>query len=69
MNSRAEDAATKILLLFESGGRYPLPPEKFAEVREDIRGILGRAMETTAEKKARKWNDFQRVKAERQAAQ
>jgi len=43
MNNRAEDAATKILLLFESGGRYPLPPEKFAEVREDVRSILALA--------------------------
>jgi hypothetical protein len=67
MNHRAEDTATKILLLFESGGRYPLPPEKFAEVREHVRGILGRAMESAGEKKARKWNDWQRVKAERRA--
>jgi hypothetical protein len=65
MNARAEDAAIKILLAFEPGGIAPLEPEKFAEVREHVRGIIGRAMESTGEKKARKWNDFQRVKAER----
>jgi hypothetical protein len=67
MNSRAEDAATKILLAFESGGIVPLEPEKFSEVREHVRGILGRAMESAGEKKARKWTDWQRVKAERRA--
>jgi hypothetical protein len=66
MNRKAEDAATKILLAFESGGIAPLEPEKFSEVREHVRCILGRAMESAGEKKARKWNDFQRVKAERQ---
>jgi hypothetical protein len=69
MNHRAEDAANKILLAFESGGIAPLEPGKFALVREHVRSILNRAMETPKEKQARKWNDFQRVKAERQAAQ
>ena len=67
MNHRAEDAATKILLAFESGGIAPLPAEKFSQVREHVRSILGRAMESAGEKKNRKWNDWQRVKNERQA--
>lgn len=67
MNHRAEDAATKILLLFESGGVAPLPAEKFREVREHVRSILGRAMESPKEKRARKWHDWQRVKNERRA--
>jgi len=56
MNSKAkaEDAATKILLAFESGGIAPLEPEKFAQVREHVRSILGRAMESQMEKKGRK---------------
>jgi hypothetical protein len=41
----AEDAANKIPLAFDSGGIWPLPPEKFAQVREHVRSILGRAME------------------------
>ncbi|PYT49502.1 MAG: hypothetical protein DMG44_10580 [Acidobacteria bacterium] len=64
MNSRAEDTATKILLLLEPGGIAPLEPERFAQVREHVRSILGRAMETTQEKRNRKWRDFQRVKKE-----
>jgi hypothetical protein len=67
MNYKAEDTAIKILLAFESGGIAPLEPEKFAQVREHVRNILGRAMESAGEKKARKWNDWQRVKAERRA--
>jgi hypothetical protein len=67
MNARAEDTATKILLAFEPGGIAPLEPGKFAAVREHVRSILGRAMESMGEKKARKWNDWQRVKNERQA--
>ncbi len=69
MNSSAEDAAIKILLAFESGGIAPLEPEKFAQVREHVRSILGRAMESAGEKKARKWNDWQRVKNERRVSQ
>jgi hypothetical protein len=68
MNSKSESAATKILLAFESGGIVPLESAKFAEIREHVRSILGRAMETPGEKKSRKWQDWQRVKAERQAA-
>ena len=64
MNGRAEDAATKILLAFESGGIAPLEPGKFAQVRDYVRSILGRAMETEGEKKARKWAGFQRTKSE-----
>jgi hypothetical protein len=64
VNHRAEDAAAKILLAFDSGGIWPLPPEKFAAVREHVRSILGRAMESPKEKRARKWNDWQRVKKE-----
>jgi hypothetical protein len=66
MNNRAEDTATKILLLFESGGVAPLEPEKFAQVREHVRSILARAMENKDEKKRRKWTGFQRAMAERQ---
>jgi hypothetical protein len=66
MNYRAEDAANKILLAFDSGGIWPLPPEKFAGVREHVRSILGRAMEDRTEKKRRKWAGFQRAKTERQ---
>jgi hypothetical protein len=64
MNGKAEAAATKILLLFECEGIAPLEPAKFALVREHVRSILGRAMESPAEKKTRKWNDWQRVKKE-----
>jgi predicted signal transduction protein with EAL and GGDEF domain len=64
MNHRAENVASKILLAFDTGGIWPLPPEKFAAVREHVRSILGRAMESKAEKKARKWNDWQRVRKE-----
>ena len=66
MNHRAEDAATKILLAFESGGIAPLESGKFALVPEHVRSILVRPMENAGEKKKRKWTDFQRVKAERQ---
>ena len=65
INRKAEDTANKILLAFDSGGIWPLPPEKFAQVREHVRSILGRAMEDKAEKKRRKWASFQRAMAER----
>jgi hypothetical protein len=61
MNSRAEDAATKILLAFESGGIAPLEPEKFSQVREHVRSILNRAMENKQEKRKRKWASFERA--------
>jgi len=64
MNGRAEDAAVKILLAFEPGGIAPLESKKFAKVREHVRSILGRAMESAGEKKSRKWRDWQRVKKE-----
>ena len=67
MNAKAEETATKILLAFDSGGIWPLPPEKFAAVREHVCSILGRAMENKAEKKHRKWAGFQRARNERQA--
>jgi len=67
MSKKAEESARKIMLLFESGGIAPLESEKFAEVREHVCSILSRAMESAGEKKARKWNDWQRVKAERRA--
>jgi len=66
MNAKAEDAANKILLAFDSGGIWPLPPEKFALVREHVRSILGRAMESKQEKRNRKWAGFQRAMSERQ---
>ncbi len=66
MNRRAEDAANKILLAFAPGGIWPLPPEKYAEVREHVRSILGRAIENTREKKKRKWAGFRRAGVERQ---
>jgi hypothetical protein len=64
MNHRAEDAANKILLAFDTGGIWPLPPEKLDAVREHVRSILGRAMESPKEKRARKWKGWQRVKKE-----
>ena len=64
MNSKAEDAATKILLAFEWGGICPLEPEKFVKVQEHVRSILGRAMETEEEKKVRKYAGFQRAMKE-----
>lgn len=69
MNSKAEDAATKILLAFEWGGICPLEPEKFAKVRDHVRSILGRAMETKGEHEARRWANFQRVMNERSKGQ
>ena len=70
MNHRAEDAANKVMAAFEDGGILPLEheqPEKYAEIIRHVFNVLARALETTKEKKTRKWNDWQRVKAERQA--
>jgi hypothetical protein len=64
MNHRAEDAANKIMLAFEPGGIAPLEPEKFAQVREHVRGILGRAMENEQEKRKRKLAGFERARKE-----
>jgi hypothetical protein len=66
VNSKAENTAVKILLAFESGGIAPLEPEKFAQVREHVRSVLDRAMESKADKKKRKWTGFQRAMNERQ---
>lgn len=69
MNSKAEDAANKILLAFEWGGIAPLEPEKFAKVQDHVRSILGRAMETEQEKKHRKWESYQRAMNEKSIGQ
>ena len=55
MNSKAEDAADKIMLAFDSGGLLPLDLHQY-----------GRAMETPGEKKQRKREGFQRAMKERQ---
>ena len=68
MNSKAQDAANKIMLAFDSGGLVPLDLHQYAVIDAHVRSILGRAMETPAEKKARKLTDWLRVKNERQAA-
>jgi hypothetical protein len=66
MNARAGDAADKIMLAFDSGGLVPLDLHQYAVIDAHVRSILARAMENEQEKKTRKWNDFQRVKAESQ---
>jgi hypothetical protein len=66
MNYKAEDAANKIMLAFQSGGNVPLEPNKYSEIGAHVRHILGRAMESKAQKKQRKWTSFQRAMAERQ---
>jgi hypothetical protein len=66
MNTNAKNAADKIMLAFDSGGLVPLDLHQYAVIDAHIRSILGRAMESAGEKKARKWADFQRVLAERQ---
>ena len=67
MNPKAKDAADKIMLAFDSGGLVPLDLHEYAVVDAYIRSILGRAMESKAEKKKRKWVGFQRAVNERQA--
>ena len=67
MNDKAQDAANKVMAAFESGGILPLEneqPDKYAEIARHVYGVLARAMESQEEKKARKWNDWQRVKNE-----
>jgi hypothetical protein len=66
MNCKAEDATNKIMLAFRSGGIVPLGPAKYSEIDAHVRNILGRAMESKAQKKQRKWTSFQRAMAERQ---
>ena len=63
MNAKAEDAADKIMLAFDSGGLVPLDLHQYALVDAHVRSILSRAMETKQEKKARKWRTWQEVKA------
>jgi hypothetical protein len=64
MNAKAQDAADKIMLAFDSGGLVPLDLHQYAVVDAHVRSILNRAMETEQEKRNRKWKDFQRVKEE-----
>ena len=64
MNSKAEDAATKIMLAFDSGGLVPLDLHQYAVIDAHVRSVLSRAMENEQQKKRRKWNDFQRAKQE-----
>lgn len=70
MNGKAQNAANKIMLAFESGGILPLEheqPEKYAEITRHVFNVLARAMESRKEKRARKWAGFQRAMNERQA--
>ena len=67
MNDKAKDAADKIMLAFDFGGLVPLDLHQYAVIDAHVRSILGRAMETELEKKARKWRNWQRVKNERRA--
>jgi hypothetical protein len=67
MNPKAQDAADKIMLAFDFGGLVPLDLHQYAIIDAHVRSILGRAMETEQEKKARKWRNWQRVKNERRA--
>jgi hypothetical protein len=69
VNNKAEDAADKIMYAFDSGGLVPLDLHQYAVIDAHVRSILNRAMETTAEKKLRKWKDFQRVKVERRTGE
>lgn len=64
MNGKAQDAANKIMLAFDSGGLVPLDLHQYAVIDAHVRSILGRAMESEAEKRERKRADFQRVKKE-----
>ncbi len=67
MNDRAQRAANKILMAFEDGGILPLEhsqPEKYAQITRHVFSILARAMESKREKGKRKWETWQRVKAE-----
>jgi hypothetical protein len=65
VNNMAEDAAKKIMLAFDSGGLVPLDLHQYAVIDAHVRSVLARAMENNREKKTRKWNNFQRIKAER----
>jgi hypothetical protein len=67
MNHKAEDAANKIMLAFDSGGLVPLDLHQYAVIDAHVRSILNRAMENSAEKKRRKWAGFERAKKEASA--
>ena len=69
MNSKAEDAANKIMLAFDVGGLVPLDLYQYAVIDAHVRSILARAMETPEEKAQRKRANFQRAMNERQAGQ
>lgn len=62
---RVQDAHTRIMLIFDSGGDFPLPEEKREIISTYIQTILTRVFETQDEKKQRKWQRFQEIKAER----
>jgi hypothetical protein len=64
MNSKAEDAADKIMLTFDSGGPVPLDLHQYAPIDAHLRSILTRAMETPEETAQRKRAVFQWVKKE-----
>jgi hypothetical protein len=65
MNTKAIDAANKIMLAFLDGGLAPLDLHQYALVDAHVRSILARAMETASEKTERQRADFQRILAER----
>jgi hypothetical protein len=66
--AKAQDAANKIMLAFQSGGIAPLDPARYAKIEEHVRSILGRAMENKQEKRKRKWAGFERAKKEASAS-
>lgn len=63
--NRVQDAHARIMLIFDSGGDFPLPEEKREIISDYIQTILTRVFETQVEKKQRKWQRFQEIKAER----
>jgi len=64
MNSKAEDAASKIMLAFDSGGLVPLDLHQYAVISAHVRSILNRAMENKQEKRKREWDSFRRNREE-----
>jgi hypothetical protein len=64
MNRRAEDAANKIMLAFDSGGLVPLDLHQYAVIDAHVRSVLIRAMESKEEKRKRKWAGFERARRE-----
>jgi hypothetical protein len=61
MNSKAKDAANKIMLVFDSGGLVPLDLHQYAIIDAHVRSILARAMESAEEKKLRNLACFERA--------